>query len=45
MITKINESKTLTNHILCECKCEFDWKNKFQVNGGIMVNVDVSVKT
>ena len=45
MITKINESKTLTNHILCECKCEFDWKNKFQVNGGITINVDVSVKT
>ena len=28
MITRINESKTLTKHILCECKneinCKFD---------------------
>ena len=23
MITVINESKTLTKHILCECKCKF----------------------
>ena len=24
MITVINESKTLTKHILWECKCKFD---------------------
>ena len=24
MITVINESKTLTRHISCECKCKFD---------------------
>ena len=24
MITRINESKTLTNHISCESKCKFD---------------------
>ena len=24
MITKINESKTLTKHILCECECKLD---------------------
>ena len=24
LITRINESKTLTKHISCECKCEFD---------------------
>ena len=24
MITGINESKTLTKHISCECKCKFD---------------------
>ena len=24
MITGINELKTLTNHISCECKCKFD---------------------
>ena len=37
MITGINGSKTLTKHISCECKCEFDrrqcnsnqwWNNK-----------------
>ena len=35
MITGINESKTLTKHISCKCKCRFDgekcnsnhWKN------------------
>ena len=26
MITGINESKTLTNDISCECKCKFDGK-------------------
>ena len=24
MITRINESKTLTNHKSCDCKCKFD---------------------
>ena len=24
MITGINESKTLTKHILCKCQCKFD---------------------
>ena len=24
MITGMNESKTLTKHLLCECKCRFD---------------------
>ena len=24
MITGINESRTLTKHISCECKCKFD---------------------
>ena len=42
MITGINESKTLTRHISCECKCKFD--NVIQINGGITINVDVSVK-
>ena len=44
MITGINESKTLTKDISCECKCRFDGKNVIQINGGITVNVDVSVK-
>ena len=24
MIASINESKTLTKHLSCECKCKFD---------------------
>ena len=31
MITGTNESKTLTKHIWCECKCRFDRK-KFNSN-------------
>ena len=30
MITGINELKTLTKHISCECKCKFDEKKKFK---------------
>ena len=44
MIRGINESKTLTKDIPCECKCKFDEKNVIQINGGITINVDVSVK-
>ena len=39
MITRINESKTLTKHI--SCKCRFDGR---KCDCGIMINVDVSVK-
>ena len=42
IITGIKESKTLTKHILCECKCRF---NVIQTNGGIKINVYVSVKS
>ena len=42
--TGINELKTLTKHISCGCKCKFDGKNVIQINGGITINVDVSVK-
>ena len=44
MITGINELKTLTKHISCECKCEFDGQKCNSINGGIMINFDVSVK-
>ena len=44
MITGINELKTLTKHISCECKCRFDGKNVIQINGGTTINVDVGVK-
>ena len=43
MITGINESKILTKHISCECKCRFDGKNVIQINSEITINVDVSV--
>ena len=43
MITGINELKTLTEHISCECKCKFDG-TKSQINGGISINVDMNVK-
>ena len=45
MVTGINESKTLTKHISCEIKCKFVEKNVIQINGGITINVDVSVKS
>ena len=48
MITGINESKTLTKHISCKCKCGFDGKKcdscNNDINGGIMINVNLSVK-
>ena len=33
MITGINELKTLTKHMSCECKYRFDEKNVMQING------------
>ena len=47
MITGINESKTLTKHLPCEVNVNVDLmeENVIQINGGIMINVDVSVKT
>ena len=44
MITVIHESKILTKHTSCKCKCKFDEQNVIQINGGISINVDVSVK-
>ena len=44
IITRINESKTLTKHVLSECKCRFNGKNIIQINDGIMINVYVGVK-
>ena len=42
MITGINESKTLTNHISCECNKTLMEQNVIQINGRITINVDVS---
>ena len=43
-ITGINESKTLTKHVSCECKRKFDERKCNSIDGGITINVDVSVK-
>ena len=35
MITRMNESKTLTKHTLCKCKCKFDgrkWNSDQKLN-------------
>ena len=45
MIKGINESKTLTKHISCECECKFDSKNVTQIKSGNKINVDMSVKS
>ena len=42
MITKINEFKTLTKHISCDCRCT---KNNIQIESGIKNCVDVSAKS
>ena len=44
IFTGINESKTLTKHISCECKYDLMEESVIQINGGRMINVDVSVK-
>ena len=44
MIAGRYESKILTKDISCDCKCRFDGKHVFQINGGVIINVDVSVK-
>ena len=44
MISEINESKTLTKHISCECECKFDGRKCYQVKSGIRINFNVSVK-
>ena len=43
MITGINECKTLTKHISCECKCKFDG-TKFLSNQWWINNKDVNIK-
>ena len=44
VITGINESKTITEHIICKCECKFDSKNITRIKNGITINVGVSVK-
>ena len=44
IITRINESKTLTKHISSELNVNLKEENVFQINGEITKNVDESVK-
>ena len=44
IITRITAWKTLTKNISCEYKFKFDESNVIQINGGITIYVDVSVK-
>ena len=46
-ITGINESKTLTNHISCKAKVNFEEnmeENAIQINGGITIYINVNVQ-
>ena len=43
-ITRINESKTLTKQISCNCKYNFESKNVIQIKSGIRNSVDVCAK-
>ena len=45
VITGINESKTLTKYIWCKFKVNLIEENVIQINCGIMINVDMSIKT
>ena len=45
VITGINELKTLAKYISCKFKVNLIEENVIQINCGIMINVDVSVKT
>ena len=44
VIARINESKTLTKHIYMNVNVVLMEENVIQINGGIMINVNVSVK-
>ena len=43
MITRKSESKILTKNTSCGFKCRFHGENVIHINGGIMINLDVSV--
>ena len=44
MTTGLNESKILTKHISCKCKCKFDVKKFNSIKSGTMINVDTIPK-
>ena len=44
LITRIDESKTLTNHIFYKYRYKFDGKKVIQIKSRTTMNVDVSAK-
>ena len=44
IITRINESQTLTNDISCECTVNLMVKNAIQIKSGITINVNAKAK-
>ena len=45
MITGINESKTLKEHMSYICRCKFGGKNVVQTKSGITISVNVTGKS
>ena len=45
MITVMNESKILTKHVSCACKCKFHARNVIQIKSAVTTNVDARLKS
>ena len=45
MITVMNESKILTKHVSCACKCKFHGRNVIQIKSAVTTNVDARLKS
>ena len=45
MITRINQTKLLVKHILCDCKCKLNNTTSDSNQNGIMININVSVNS
>ena len=45
MITVMNESKILTKHVSCVCKCKFHGRNVIQIKSAVTTNVDARLKS
>ena len=41
MVTGMKESKILTKHVSCKCKCKFNGVSVIQIKSGIKINVEV----
>ena len=45
MITRINQTKLLVKHILCDCKCKLNNTTSDSNQNGIMIKINVSVNS